>query len=309
MNSVAGAMKGHLDEERLQYALSRLYGRIKLYIRRSGKNHIEDIDVLDILRKMGSPEHQASILVQVLEGSKVTTPERSERPAHMEPSEGKATASRTKQQADMDSMSAQVDVRQSESVKGAVYNGKKHHSRILWLGVCVTVAGMLDWPVWALRTLIFLLGLVLTPLAIVVYLLAYFWLRAEQRLPVTTPLRPLSMTVRPLLTGLSIIAIHMIGVYAVKAAHIVYETWFDRLLPPLGDWAWIQSTGSLMLWIAMLYLLPLALLSAMPLADTWEYSLKRFTQACVALYAIIISFGIASYITGIILVFVREFIA
>ncbi len=64
--------------------------------------------------------------------------------------------------------------------------------------------------------------------------------------------------------------------------------------------------GTLRFW-ALALTLPLAVLSALPLANAWDYTLKRLVQALLALYGLILCFGIASFLVGIILDVVSDF--
>ncbi len=177
----------------------------------------------------------------------------------------------------------------------------------VWLGVLAWCAAVLDWPVWALRILTVIIGLVTAPIALLVYMGAYLWLRVNGRIEGTMPLRPWRMFFRPVVTALMLIVIHFAGIYAIKAVRVLHENWLNRAMPDMAEWAWYDAEAGRMFFWALVLLAPLALFSAMPLANAWDYSIKRFVQACTALYAIAVSFGVASFISGLILAFVREF--
>jgi hypothetical protein len=84
------------------------------------------------------------------------------------------------------------------------------------------------------------------------------------------------------------------------------ETWAKRPVPDTGQWGWyLQQQGSLLFWTLFLSL-PVALLGALPMAGGWDRTLRRLSQAVLALYAVVICFGLASAVAGVILQTVRE---
>ena len=51
----------------------------------------------------------------------------------------------------------------------------------------------------------------------------------------------------------------------------------------------------------------LAFLGGLPAANNWDKTLRKVSQAILALYAVAVCFGIASTLTGIILQFVEKY--
>ena len=72
-------------------------------------------------------------------------------------------------------------------------------------------------------------------------------------------------------------------------------------LPPVGDWGWLQYYEPTYFYLACLSVIPLGILSGLPMANAWGHSLKRLAQAIVALYSVLLCFGLASIIVGVIL--------
>jgi len=295
MRAVADALYGRLNERQCERALSRLQGRVREQINAAGKARPEDIDVLDALRKLGAPERQADILARIwggesgaAESAASATPAQSSPPEYDAPSPRNTTDAPAKTAMD-------APLR------------KETRPASVWLGVLAWCAEQWDLPVWALRVFVALIGAVTFPAALLVYMAVYFRLRVSGRLGTVPPLRWFQMIFRPALTALMLSVIHFAGVYGVKGVCLAYDTWLKRDMPDISEWAWFETEAGRMFFWALTLLVPLSLFSAMPLANAWDYSIKRFTQACVALYAIVVSFGIASYVTGIILAFVREF--
>ncbi len=292
MRSVADVLAGRLSDKQCDRALSRLHARIMDQIGAVDKARPEDVDVLDVLRKMGAPEKQADILARVW-GGESTRPAAAPEPAATPASPAAAPVHDAASKPDTPRMSAEPSVTPA--------------SDTVWLGVFSWTATQLDWPVWALRILAVLVGLVTLPLALVAYMVAYFFLVAGGRMAACGPLHPWRMFFRPTMTVVMLTVIHFAARYAIRGVEIAHTVWLNRALPDMGEWAWFEAEGVRMYFWAVVLLVPIALFSAMPLANAWDYSLKRFTQACTALYAIVVSFGVASFVVGVILAFVKEF--
>ena len=291
MRSVSDALTVRLTEPQRERAMARLQARIREQLNRINKAHAEDTDVADILRKLGSPENQAAVLVRVWGSSDAneSSPEVQETPSELRKTSG-VTGSKPPVKPVFSKPASAVTP-----------------SAAVWLGVIAWVAAQWDLPVWALRILAALVGVVTAPIALLVYMGAFFWLRLGGKDVSPKPLHPARMFFRPLLTTLLLCLIHFCGIYAIKGVYIIHDTWLKRDMPDMSEWAWFETEAGRMLFWMLFFLLPLSLFSAMPLANAWDYSLKRLNQACVALYAIVVSFGIASFVTGLILAFVREF--
>ena len=292
LRSVSDALAGRLTEKQCERAMARLQSRIQSQITGLNKARPDDTDVLDIVRKLGSAESQADVLGRVW-GSGDAATELADVAAPLSPATNGENTSTGKTTA-----AAKPVFSQPAAIAPPA---------AVWLGVLAWCAAQWDLPAWALRTLAVFVGLVTLPVALLVYTIAFFWLRMGGKQVSQAPLHPLRMVFRPLLTGLLIGVIHFCGVYAIKGVYIVHDTWLKRDMPDMSEWAWFETEAGRMFFWMLFLLLPLALFSAMPLANAWDYSLKRLNQACVALYAIVVSFGIASFVTGLILAFVREF--
>lgn len=176
----------------------------------------------------------------------------------------------------------------------------------VWLGVCTGIAEQLDVPPWAVRVLAFALGLATGPLALFTYLGVYLWLylRGDSEEP---PIRKGLVAWRSASALIIVVALNAGSNYALRLIYLIHEKYLQRPRPELGDWGWLESRTGEMCFYALIICVPMAMLSAMPVSEAWEYTLKRFSQALLALYAILLSFGLASVIVGLIMHFVHEF--
>ncbi len=175
-----------------------------------------------------------------------------------------------------------------------------------WLGVCHWAAERSGLPPYAVRAMVLLLGLVTAPLALAAYALVWFWLRAVGALPDAGRLRPVRLVWRLAITVFLAVALYLGAKYGFRALAFAMENWAKRPVPELGQWGWyLQEQGSLLFWTLFLTL-PVALLGALPMAGGWDRTLRRVSQAMLALYAVVICFGLASVVAGIILQTVHE---
>ncbi len=281
-----------LSPKQRDRALSRLRARLDEKIRSGVSAPLEDADVLNILHKMGDPETQAAILVRVWGDVTIGG-------AALTPSETSPTS------ASNPNASSPSSGQTAKAQKGAPSKGNKFGP--VWLGVVSYFARRSGLPLWALRLLASLLGLLTGPLALMTYMAAYIVLRLRGRLQSPAPFHFYRVVLYPAITGILLLLFYFGGVYGIMGIRMAHEKYLGRTVPELNEWAWLEVEAPSIFVSALFILLPLSLFSAMPLANGWDYSLKRFTQAGVILYAVILSFGIAFFLTGIILNFVHEF--
>ncbi len=176
----------------------------------------------------------------------------------------------------------------------------------VWLGVCGGIAERFGWDARLVRLVAFVLGLVTGPLAIMAYLAAYLemYLTSEdENLPAVDKARLVAF---PLGILAATIAFHVGTKLLVSLLHRLYTAVMAQELAPLEKWNWLEENGaSLFVW-ALMFLLPLSVLAALPLANDWDKTLKRVIQAGLALYALALSCGLAAAVVGIILQIVEQ---
>jgi phage shock protein PspC (stress-responsive transcriptional regulator) len=178
--------------------------------------------------------------------------------------------------------------------------------RRVWLGVCGGLALRLGLEPWVIRALAVLAGIT-GPLAILAYLGVYLFLYNTSGPYAGPPIAKGRAAARTTGTFIAALLVHLAAVYGLRLIYFAHEQLLHRAVPPLGTWAWLETDeGELFFW-AVVICTPLAALSAMPLPNAWDVSLKRFAQALLALYGVTVSFGLASAIAGIILNSVQEF--
>ncbi len=178
----------------------------------------------------------------------------------------------------------------------------------VWLGVCAFYAERTGLEVAAVRWLALLMGLA-GPFAILAYLGGYALIYFD-----------LDQRHRPKIDARHI-ALRMAGAFTITLALFLGAGWFKALVvyfhrewlhmpaPYLGGWDWLDAWAASLFMGVLLTGLPLAALSAMPLANAWDQSLKRVLQAVLVLYAAGLSLGVASFLVGLLLDVARQFAA
>ncbi len=175
------------------------------------------------------------------------------------------------------------------------------HPKAIWLGVCVHNGERLGIETWMLRAGLVVLGLFTGPLALLAYIagfIEYYLGLAERDRPVIDWPR---IALRGVVALVTLIALRWGANQALVLIGYGHEQIFKEPMPALGDWDWFRFREGVYFFLALFTVLPLAVLSGLPLANAWGHSLKRLAQALGALYAVALCFGVASVIAGLIL--------
>lgn len=173
--------------------------------------------------------------------------------------------------------------------------------KAIWLGVCVHNAERLGIETWMLRTGLVVLGLCMGPVAVLAYIagfIEYYLGLHEAERPVIDWLR---IALRGVVALVILIALRWGANQALVLIGYGHEQIFKEPMPALGDWDWFRFQEGTYFFLALFTVLPLAVLSGLPLANAWGHSLKRLAQAIGSLYAVALCFGVASVIAGLIL--------
>ncbi|MBN2308384.1 MAG: PspC domain-containing protein [Candidatus Hydrogenedentes bacterium] len=178
----------------------------------------------------------------------------------------------------------------------------------VWLGVVGGLARQLGVEPGPARFIVVLLGLVppLLPLLLIVYLVAYFVAYYSGRAR-DLPGIKLGAVVRSALTAIvSSVALFFGAKLLFLFIGHVYLRFMGDALVVEGRWGWLLAHDkSLFVW-ALVLLGPLSILCALPVQDAWRDTLRKTTQAGLALYAMAVALGIACVLVGVVLNVVAE---
>ena len=173
----------------------------------------------------------------------------------------------------------------------------------VWLGLCGALADRLGVDPYVIRTMMVLLGLLppLLPLLLIgyvgIYLVLYYTSEATNLPPIH--LLPLAKQVA---TVVAIAVALFFGFeFALELTRRLVWRFLEINVVPGREWGWLPlHSATLFLWSAAVSA-PLATMSCLPVSKGWDGTLKKISQAVVALYALVLCFGFASYLVGIVL--------
>jgi len=171
-----------------------------------------------------------------------------------------------------------------------------------WLGVCGGIGKHFEVRPGLVRAGFILAGLLTGPIAICAYLFLYSSMYFVSDAPEVPPINPFLVVWRVLGTVVVIVVLHVCTEYAQILLMEAYCRWIWKGEPPaLKQWDWLTVNAPTLLAGALMFLVPLAVLSGFPLANQWGDTWKKVVHAGLAVYAVILSCGLASYLVGIIL--------
>jgi phage shock protein PspC (stress-responsive transcriptional regulator) len=175
----------------------------------------------------------------------------------------------------------------------------------VWLGVCGGLARKMSVEPGPIRLVFILLGLVppLTPLLLLGYLITYFavYFSADHDLP---RIRPARLAKAVLTTAGIIAALHIGARLLLLLVTRAYHQFLGEELSLYGRWGGLLTHGDTWFIWAVLILIPLSILYALPVREAWSGTLKKIVQAGLALYAVALCYGIACVLVGVALAIV-----
>jgi phage shock protein PspC (stress-responsive transcriptional regulator) len=174
-----------------------------------------------------------------------------------------------------------------------------------WLGVCAVLGERFGVRLAYIRALCVLLGILAGPVALLLYTALYFQIYFTARDDGAPRIDSLSL-IRNLFSFVAITAV----LYAAgRAAFLLADGLYLRFMEEelvLDQWGWLANHQQFLLQIVILFGAPMAVLCSLPMRREWDYTWKRVMQAGLAVYAAILSFGIASILVGVVLLVIEE---
>lgn len=179
----------------------------------------------------------------------------------------------------------------------------------VWLGVCAGVANRIGIDANFIRLVLVVLGFIppLMPFLITGYLC--FYLAVYYSAPRGTYER---IRLYPVLRRSIAIALGVTGIYGGAFILLVFLSRLSKQalgagLLLGGQWNWLVAQNTpIYVWV-MIYMMPVAIVSALPVRRTWASTLEKVVKAILALYAMLICIGLAFVITGLVLSGVEQF--
>lgn len=173
----------------------------------------------------------------------------------------------------------------------------------VWLGVCAGIAQRIGIDANFVRLVLVVLGFVppLLPFLITAYLGFYAVVYSASPKGALPRLRYFPIVRRA-------VAVVLAGAGLYGGAHILL-LFLSRLSKQAlgtgllidGKYNWLLTSNKPMFFWVMAYVLPVAIMSAMPVKSSWAGTLEKVAKATLALYAMVICVGLAYMIAGLLI--------
>jgi phage shock protein PspC (stress-responsive transcriptional regulator) len=171
----------------------------------------------------------------------------------------------------------------------------------VWLGVCSGIARRIGIDANFVRLVFVVLGFVppLLPFLIAAYL-GFFGVVYVASPKGTLPRLRLFPIVRRTVAA----ALAGAGIYGGAYALLLVLSKMSKQVLGAGllyggQWNWLLTQNQPIFFWVMVYTMPIAIMSAMPVKSSWAGTLEKVVKAAFALYAMIICIGLAFIITGL----------
>lgn len=169
-----------------------------------------------------------------------------------------------------------------------------------WLGVCLHFAERSGFPPWLIRAAFIGGGILAAPAALTAYAVLYLVLRLGGAFAEEQPrVRWFRMAGGVLAAAAVCAVLHAAGGYALFGVEWAVREGLKQEMPPLGGWGWFVEERALLLTGALSCAVPAFVLGGLPMVNGWDATLRRCGQAVLALYAVAVSFGLASAVAGV----------
>ncbi len=171
----------------------------------------------------------------------------------------------------------------------------------VWLGVCAGVAQRIGIEPNFVRLVLVVLGFVppLLPFLMTAYLGFYAVVYVSSPKGALPRLRVFPIVRRTIAAALAGVGLYA-GAYVLL---LVLSRMSKQILGTGllidGKWNWLLTQNQPMLFWVMVYVMPVAVMSAMPVKSSWAGTLEKVVKATLALYAMIICVGLAYMVTGL----------
>jgi hypothetical protein len=164
------------------------------------------------------------------------------------------------------------------------------------LGVCSVMGARGTYSPTMLRAGFLILGCVTGPFVLILYLLAFVVdsSRHPEEYPEASGAKASWKLVRALIITMVLYACAWGVMYG---AGFVFVEAFG-IIPELNQFEWFLQNDRIFLNCALFVTLPLAMLSGLPLAHKWDRTFALLVNTGLALYAVVLSFGVSSVLVG-----------
>lgn len=176
------------------------------------------------------------------------------------------------------------------------------------LGVCCRIANKVKiGPAWV-RASFILLTLITGPAAILIYMGIYFEMHHIYPEMKKESINWSGIGKRVLATIACLVLFYAATKGVLFCARYMFGAFFPDEELVAGKWDWLEVYEIKLLIVMLFVTIPVALLGSMPVPSGWRETLKKLVRAEEATYLLVLSLGIASSLTGILLATAQKLI-
>lgn len=177
---------------------------------------------------------------------------------------------------------------------------EKNPKRV-WLGLCAALAEQSGIDAFWIRAILVLVALAppVLPFLLTAYIAAFLFVYYSDALD--TPFPPIDywLIARRVLAVAAIGVALFIGAEGLMwLARRLAWNFLEQQIIFSGDWGWLELHGGALLFWTLFTAIPLAVLSALPVREDWSGTLRKLSQAVLAVYALVLCVGLGSFLAG-----------
>lgn len=165
-----------------------------------------------------------------------------------------------------------------------------------WLGLCAALAPRLGLSPNALRGAFIVAGCLTGPFALVGYLICYFLdiARHSKDYPVADGRFASWRMVRALFITATLYGCAWLILFG---AGWIFTEYLGRIAE-LNQFGWFTTNDQVLLNSVLIVVLPMAMLSGLPMARDWDRTMALLVNTVLALYAVVLGLGVSSALAG-----------
>ncbi|MCC6794389.1 MAG: PspC domain-containing protein [Candidatus Hydrogenedentes bacterium] len=174
-------------------------------------------------------------------------------------------------------------------------------SRRLWLGVCAGLARYFNLDPTVVRALAVLLSFVplLLPVVLWGYLAFYLYQYNSVKGRALDPIDGMKVAKNAgALAGVAVV-LHACARFFLFFIAYAHAQVMQTPLSYPGNWGWLAHESGFLFFMMLATGIPLAAIASMPVSTEWSGTLRKLSQATLAIYAVVLCLGVASAIVGV----------
>ena len=174
------------------------------------------------------------------------------------------------------------------------------------LGVCSVLSERMDFPLRFVRAAFVIAALTTGPFALIVYLGLYFEMSLAEREPGSRPFAALHLAKAIGFTLAPLTLLYAAATVVLALLNVLYAQ-LASSGAGLGAWERFSDYNGALFLASLLVLVPVAVLSGLPVPARSRAGIRRCLEAGLSIYAVVLCMGIAFRLTGFLIGFAQGY--